>query len=131
MSSTSPNSAKTQQVVSFQCPTGALLETTFDAVRQPPLQFAMWQKGKVHTRASCGLDNGVTLVPPADRNGLIAKGLVLLPSCAADYGSQEILVADLRGFVHRYADVPEFWEELIAHYVLMTWVFDRFTAVPY
>lgn len=73
----------------------------------------------------------VDLIPPFDPNGLVRKGVVLLPGLPRTSVSQERIVADLREFIHRYADVPQFWEVLIAHYVLMTWVYDRFTAVPY
>jgi hypothetical protein len=123
---------KTQETVSFVAPCGHLLEVTFDAARKPRLQFAVGdgKGGKVCMLDTC-TNGGVTFVPPADRMGLLDKGVVLLPSCASDYGSQDGLLVELRDFIHRYADVPEFWEELIAHYVLMTWVYDKFTAVPY
>src|SRR6266478_1623367 len=62
---------------------------------------------------------------------LPGQGVLLLPSEAASYGSQENLVDSIKRFIHRYADLPEFWEDLSAHYILMTWVYDRFSAVPY
>jgi len=120
-----------QEIVSLQHPIGVLVETTFDPARQPLLQFAVWTGKDFKAMTTMPLINGATAVPPADRNGLIEKRVVLLPSTATEYGSPDILLAELVAFIHRYADVPDFWEELIAHYVLMTWVYDRFTAVPY
>jgi hypothetical protein len=70
-------------------------------------------------------------VPVASKFDLPGRGVLLLPSEAGSYGTQSDLVDSIKRFVHRYADLPEFWEDLIAHYILMTWVFDRFSAVPY
>jgi hypothetical protein len=58
------------------------------------------------------------------------RALPRLPRLIHRFGGLRTRRRSRRG-VHRYADVPPFWEELIAHYVLMTWVHDRFTAVPY
>ena len=68
---------------------------------------------------------------PRNVRHYIEQRILSLPSDIDDYKSQDELVRDIISFVHRYAEVPPFWEELIAHYILMTWVFDRFTAVPY
>jgi hypothetical protein len=38
---------------------------------------------------------------------------------------------ELIAFAHKYADVPPFWESLMAHYAMFSWVYDRFTALPY
>jgi len=121
------------ETVSTIAKDGTLIETTYDPERQPPLQFEEWKEGRPIgapvEKIPC--KDGTDLVPPSDKGRLISMGVVLLPSHAADYGTQAELLADIIAFIHRYADVPPFEEELIAHYVLMTWVFDRFTAVPY
>jgi hypothetical protein len=104
---------------------------TFDPTRQPSIQFDVWQGCKVYTVPHLILRTKCEVRPPGNKNSLIEKGVVLLPSRAAEYGSQAELVAEIVVFIHRYADVPDFWEDLIAHYVLMTWVYDKFTAVPY
>jgi hypothetical protein len=128
-----PKQPKPREVTSFIGSGGLIGEITFDKARQPQVQFEVWKDGGevAVQRDHWPLADGNRLVPPADKRGLIAKGVVLLPSCAAEYGAQADLVREIIAFIHRYADVPPFWEELMAHYVLMTWVFDRFTAVPY
>jgi hypothetical protein len=73
----------------------------------------------------------VYYVPVGSKFDLPGRGAILLPREAASYGSQADLVASIKRFIHRYADLPEFWEDLSAHYVLMTWMYDRFSAVPY
>jgi hypothetical protein len=125
---------KPTEMASFLAKDGAtLVETTFDPERQPPLQFEVWKEGHP-VAAPVGeipCNDGTLVVPPADRNGLISKGVVLLPSNPAEYGSQAELLAGIIDFIHRYADIPPFWEEIVAHYILMSWVYDRFSAVPY
>jgi hypothetical protein len=128
-----PKQPKPREVTSFVGTGGLIGEITFDKARQPQVQFEVWKDGGevAVQRDHWPLADGNRLVPPADKRGLIDKGVVRLPSRAADYVSQAALIAEIIAFIHRYADVPSFWEELIAHYILMTWVFDRFTAVPY
>lgn len=109
---------------------GVLAEVIFDPSLNPPIQFAVYDGKKVEISPSV-IVNGKQLDPPNDPCGLAAKGFLLLPSCAMPYGSQEKLLAEIVGFVHRYAEVPEHWEEIIAYYALMAWVYDRFTALPY
>jgi hypothetical protein len=132
---TAQQKAKTEEIASFIAKDGVtLVETTFDPERQPPLQFEVWKEG-------CPVSSGVVRIPcmdgtfvapPADKNGLVRKGFVILPSRPADQPmAQPALLAEIVAFIHRYADILPLWEELTAHYVLMTWVYDRFTAVPY
>ena len=105
-------------------------EFIYNPAPEPGIQFAVYSGGKVEVRPTAVV-NGTQVLPPSDPHGLVAKGTVLLPSCAAPYGSQKKLVWDIKHFIHRYADVPDSWAEIIAHYVLMTWVYDAFSALPY
>jgi hypothetical protein len=112
------------------CTKEFMAETIFDIALDPTIQFAVSGIGGFATRAAITSGN-ITYTPPKDSNRLIEKGVVLLASKPAPYGEQADLFRDLRGFIHRYADVLEFWEELMATYAMMTWVYDRFTALPY
>ncbi|HEV2560734.1 MAG TPA: hypothetical protein VGT78_01210 [Rhizomicrobium sp.] len=79
------------------------------------------------------LKNGTAeiLVPYAATNNLIANDCVLLPSKPVEYGLKHELLADIRAFLHRYVDLSPLFEQIAAHYVLLTWVYDRFNEVPY
>src|SRR5262249_13836065 len=116
--------------VSLVTPDGMLAELIYNASLNPQLQYAVFKKGEVTIRESFK-SNDVEVIPPKAARNSVETGLVKLAGGATKYGLQEDLVRDLKKFIHRYADVPEFWEELIAHYILMTWVYDRFAAVPY
>lgn len=74
---------------------------------------------------------GETLVPYTARNNLIANDCILLPSRPVEFGFKEELIADIQAFVHRYVDLSPTFESIAAHYVLLTWVYDRFNELPY
>ena len=71
------------------------------------------------------------VVPYSPLNNLIAHGVVLFPSGVLAYGSHVELLTQVRTFIHRYADLSEPFEELASLYVLLSWVYDRFNALPY
>lgn len=77
------------------------------------------------------LPNGDILVPYSASNSLIANRSVLLPSMPVDYGFKHELLADIQAFLHRYVDLSPLFEQLAAHYVLLSWVFDAFADLPY
>jgi hypothetical protein len=110
------------------CVDGVLAEAISNGPDQP-LQYAVLESGNVYLRAAVLL-RGQEIVPPRDRNGLVTKGVVLLPGKPIPYGTQESLLIELEAFIYRYCDLAPFWVRLSALYPLMTWVYDRFTAVP-
>jgi hypothetical protein len=120
----------TQQRVSVVARDGTMAELIYNPSLNPSLQFAIYKDGEVAIHPSLNL-NGVEVQPPKAAKNSVETGLVKLAGGVMKYGSQEQLVSDLKKFIHKYVDVPEFWEDLIAHYILMTWVYDRFAAVPY
>jgi len=107
-----------------------LADVIYNPALEPPIQFAVSQTGKAKTQPEVKTGNQI-YVPPKDSNGLLEKGVVLVASSLAPYGTQKELVDSLVACIHRYCDVPPFWEQLIAHYILVTWVYDRFTAIAY
>jgi hypothetical protein len=77
------------------------------------------------------IDETKSIIPPLAFLSTMETGLVALPSGVSPYGDQKQLISDIRSFLHRYVDIPSEQEEFIAHYILMTWVYDKFTAIPY
>lgn len=74
---------------------------------------------------------GEALVPYAATNNLLTSGCVVLPSGLGDMGSKAELLADIKAFIHRYVGLSPLFEEIAAHYVLLSWVYDAFNEVPY
>jgi hypothetical protein len=75
--------------------------------------------------------SGERLRPYSGTNNLIASGCVLLPSAIGDMRDKGELVARIRAYLHRYVDLPDEFEALAAHYILLSWVYDRFNDLPY
>jgi hypothetical protein len=75
--------------------------------------------------------SGEEFDPPYYLQEMWETGLVKFPSHAAPYGSTAQLLVEIKEFICRYANVPKEWLDIVALYILMTWVYDRFTAVPY
>jgi hypothetical protein len=81
------------------------------------------QEVRIHT--------GETLIPYSPGNNLIANDCVLLPSKPEHHGHKTELLADIAAFLHRYVDLSPLFEQIAAHYVLLTWVHDAFNELPY
>tara|TARA_R110002124_G_scaffold153244_2_gene320286 strand:- start:21498 stop:22826 length:1329 start_codon:yes stop_codon:yes gene_type:complete len=77
------------------------------------------------------VETGDVLVPYSSHNSLIASGCVLLPSRPVDYGLKHELILDICAFLHRYVDLSPTFEQIAAHYVLLSWVHDGFGELPY
>lgn len=87
--------------------------------------------GRTHIKPQLDLDAGERLVPYSPHNNLIATGCVLLPSAVSAHEGKEALLAEVRAFLHRYVDLPDVYEVIAAHYVLLSWVYDAFSDLPY
>lgn len=93
--------------------------------------FALSREGEVSEVEEVDLPDGTIMVPYSPRNNLITHKAILLPSYAAEYGSEGALRAEVAAFIHRYVDLPPDFEEVAAHYVLFSWRFDDFPDLPY
>lgn len=72
-----------------------------------------------------------TMRPYDDPMGILKTNVVRLPSQPMPYKSKQALLDRTQQYLHDFCDMPAFWEQLSAHYALMTWVYDRFGSVPY
>jgi len=64
------------------------------------------------------------------RDALVGE-VVHFASTAAPYDSQAKLFGEIRGFLHKYLELPADFEEITALYVLLTWVFEFAPSIPY
>lgn len=110
---------------------GTLIELVYDpALRATALAVAL-PDGVTTIEGSFDLPNSERLVPYTPQNNLIANECVLLPSEVGDFGDKAQLLAEVRRFIHRYVDLSPLFEEIAVHYVLLSWVYDAFTDLPY
>jgi hypothetical protein len=75
---------------------------------------------------------------PADKrwykhidNSITQTNTVLFPSEPVDYGDTATLRGKVQEFIHAYVDLSAYFEKLAAYYVLLSWVYDAFSVVPY
>jgi hypothetical protein len=126
----SPQKDRAIPTVSAVLPDGAIVELVFQSESLQTL-FAMYSAGRWTLRPHLEIQKRRRLVPFSPENNLIKNEVILLPSEPRIYGSEEKLVTDVREFIHRYVDLSPTFEQVAAHYVLLTWLYDAFNDLPY
>lgn len=117
--------------VSRVLPDGRLVELLYDPDRRATALAVGGPEGTIAVQETVDLADGERLVPYGADNNLIATGCVLLPSEVGVFTTQAALIAAIQAFVHRYVDLSPVFEEIAAHYVLLSWVYDAFNELPY
>lgn len=110
---------------------GTLIELLYDARSQTTALAEGTQDGASYIRQSIDLPNGERLAPLSPRNNLLVSECVLLPSAVGEWSTKGALLSTVRTFIHRYVDLPDTFEAIAAHYILLSWVYDAFTDLPY
>lgn len=77
------------------------------------------------------LEGGQRIVPYSPRNNLLLNEVVLFPSEALEYESEQSLVQEIQEFIRRYVDLSPLFEQIASYYVLFSWVYDDFNELPY
>ncbi len=108
-----------------------LIELVFDHAKRETGLVVSRFGGLWNIEREVKIETGEVLVPYAATNNLISNECVLLPSMPVEYGLKEELLADVGAFLHRYVDLSPLFEDIAAHYVLLTWVHDAFGELPY
>ena len=115
--------------VSAMLPDGMLAEMVLQRKEHKTL-FCVFQDGIWRYEPSLLVD-GERIVPYSPNNNLLKNEVVLLPSEPEEFGSEQELVNDIQAFIHRYVDVTPLFEKIASYYVLLSWVYDAFTELPY
>jgi len=110
---------------------GTLIELVFDSAAGTTALAVCLPTGTPSLVDWFTMPDGECLVPYGASNNLLTSGCVLLPSALRDPGSKAALLADLKAFIHRYVGLSNIFEDIAAHYVLLSWVYDAFNEVPY
>lgn len=111
-------------------PDGALAEMVYDPAAHRT-EFAVCRDGIVSYEGRLTLSQEKILRPYSPENTLIKNEIVLLPSRAEPYVSEQALVGEVQAFIHRYVDLTPLFEQLSAYYVLFSWLYDSFNELPY
>jgi hypothetical protein len=129
--SASTASENVRPIVSHVGPDGTLAEVLFDRVNAATSLAVRSPDGTMCVQAALELPSGERLVPYSANNNLIASGCVLLPGEVGDFRDKGDLLEGIRRYIHRYVDLSPLFEEIAAHYVLLSWTYDAFNELPY
>ncbi|TAN36364.1 hypothetical protein EPN27_01820 [Patescibacteria group bacterium] len=108
-----------------------LYEMVFDRRTNKTSFFGCTRKGKLSSFLDEVEVDGKKYIPLPPNYNLVEKGVILFPSQATPYQSEEEILKEIQTFIHKYLDVSEVFEQIATYYVLFTWMFDRFNEVPY
>lgn len=109
-----------------------IIEIVFDYYLEPEIQFVVYDRisKEISYHPQLELSNGKILKPLY--LDVIKEGKLLLPTGADSYISEERLLEEIEAFVAYYLDLTHpFYLKLVSHYILLTWVYDKLTVVPY
>lgn len=106
---------------------GTICEEVVD-LETKEARFATWRSGQV-TYEEKVTDGEETYRPIWD--DIVSTGLVLFPTKAEEYSSTAGLLGEVQAFIHGWVDLTPRFEWLVTRYVLLTWVYDAFTVLPY
>jgi hypothetical protein len=122
-----PNSVPTVSRIDLD---GTLVELVYERDARITA-FAVQRDGEVSIESEYTSVAGERLTPFSPDNNLIRNEVVLLPSAPKDYDSEESLIDQVEGFIHRYVDLSPAFAKVATHYVLLTWLYDAFNELPY
>lgn len=117
--------------VSRGLPDGTLVELLYNRDERTTALAVSRPDGHVSVESHLDLASDERLVPYSAGNNLISTGCVLLPSAIGDFAGKDFLIREVRDFIHRHVDLSPLFEEIAAHYVLLTWVYDAFNELGY
>jgi hypothetical protein len=117
--------------VSYVDRDGTLIELLYDPLTEKTALAVSRPGGLWNIEQEVVIENGEKLVPYSPKNNLIANECVVLPSEPKEFESKANLLRDIKAYLHRYIDLSPLFEEIAAHYVLLTWVYERFNELPY
>ncbi len=76
-------------------------------------------------------EKGKIYIPDIESE-LIHKNVIRIPEGISDYGSTEDLLSDLHLYLNKYVDLEyEIDRDIVLTYVLLTWVYNRFSSISY
>jgi len=110
---------------------GTLIELLHDPAMHTSALAIGPRDGPARIEQSVELPTGERLIPYSAQNNLVVSECVLLPSAVGDFRDRDELLRHVATFIHRYVDLSPTFEAVAAHYILLSWVYDAFTDLPY
>lgn len=93
-------------------------------------KFLMYQREKGKISLVSSLKIGKYTYKPLESE-LIDTKSIYLPTSAIMYGSTSKLLKEIKEYLNFYFEVDSSMEKILPHYVIFTWVFEKFPFIPY
>lgn len=77
------------------------------------------------------IDWKIRYLPIKATTNLVKSKTLLFPSWILDYWYKDLLIAEIKSYIYRYIDIPDSFLEISAHYVLLTYLYEKFSEVWY
>lgn len=135
------NKLKPRTVMSYRFPNGRLAESVW-LPEQELMGFCVQGEDTVgfYPELLIGADGNQVddmqkatkwLVTLTSAQGLGFADLLRFASGVEEYGSPKALLEEVRAYIKKYVVLEEPFYDIAALYAVMTWVYDRFSAIPY
>ncbi len=110
-------------------PHDVMIEIVSDDNFADPIFIVKDEVGEINQELSYEFEN-ITYLPLSDNN--IKNQIIKFPSGVIhERNEPEYLIPDIVNFIRAYVELDDYKYEIIARYVLMTWVYERFDRIPY
>lgn len=110
---------------------GSLIELVYDAESAETKLALRLPDGAQTLESRIEQPNGEVLVPYSPHNNLLTSGCVLLPAEIGEPCFKADLLSAIKAHIARYVGLSPLFEDLAAHYVLLSWVHDAFSDLGY
>lgn len=117
--------------ISRVCPDGTIVEAIYDPAAATTALAVCNPDGATSIETQLDLPTGERLVPYSPHNNLLTSRCVLLPEDVGEFGDKGDLLEAVRSYIHQYVDLSPTFKEIATHYVLLSWVYDAFSELPY
>lgn len=77
------------------------------------------------------LEAKTVILPLRQDDGFLKAGFLKFPSQLEEYGTPKELFSRIKSHLKKYVVVDEHFYDIVALYVMVTWVYERFNALPY
>jgi hypothetical protein len=103
-----------------------ILETIFNSEQKPSCFFAVAETGQPPRIVDQYIVRGETVFPMESQSEAFRQGFVAMPSAIVPASTTAELLTDLKRLLAKYIDIESFYLSLIAHYILVSWVWTAF-----
>jgi hypothetical protein len=127
-----PDTTQRHEVATVACAIedGSLIELVYDSETRTTA-LAVGSGAAVSLLSSVDMPDGRRLVPWNPDSNLIKHGAVLLPERPEAFTDVPDLLESVDQYLCRYIDLDIDLRRIVASYILLTWVYDRFNELPY